>query len=372
MRIIDRGILNAGHPWTRRAMATFPSVTVLPDKSLIASYRVGSTKDSDDELIEFRRSSCLGDTWTEPSSPFDSTVDGKRGSLKCVYITCLPENHALACALWVDREAYPGKPLFNPETEGCLPMAVLLADSFDCGKSWTPWRSVPVTEDIGPPSLTSPVLRLPTGELAISIETNKPYRDHSKWCQHVVYLFSRDEGRTWSAPHTVSQDPEARIFYWDQRAAVAEDGRVLAVSWVYDHAANVYLNMRRSISADAGRSWSAPCDLGFADQPSHPAILPDGRVVLAWVDRFGTRSIRARIADALDGEFRPESEVVIYDHELRQPSGTKNTGRMLNEMSLWTYGLPYAEALPNGEVMIVYYAGDETTMTVYWCRLSPD
>ena len=36
--------------------------------------------------------------------------------------------------LWIDREAFPGQPLFNPETEGCLPMSILLADSFDGGR----------------------------------------------------------------------------------------------------------------------------------------------------------------------------------------------------------------------------------------------
>jgi hypothetical protein len=38
-------------------------------------------------------------------------------------------------------------------------------------------------------------------------------------------------------------------------------------------------------------------------------------------------------------------------------------------MSLWTFGLPYAEALPDDDVLIVYYAGTESVMDIHWARL---
>ena len=185
MRISDQGVLNCGTPATRRAISTYPTVTPLADGSLLATYRVGSTKDSDDETIELRRSSDGGRSWSEPSSPFESMIDGVAGSLKVAYVTALNDDHLLAAALWVDRQAYPGKPLFNDESEGCLPMRILLADSHDRGGSWSRWRVLPVPDDIGPPSLTNPVLRLPSGRLAISIETNKSYegRDNTSLMQ---------------------------------------------------------------------------------------------------------------------------------------------------------------------------------------------
>ena len=287
MRIIATGILDPAQPGTARATSTFPGIVSIPDGTLLATYRVGTDKDSTDEIVELRRSHDMGATWSEPYSPFSATVDGKCGSLKLAYLTLLDDARLLACAMWVDRESYPGRPLFNPETEGCLPMAILLAESLDLGSTWTPWRVAPMPDDVGPPSLTSPVLRLANGDLAISIETNKPYHDTGKWMQRVVYLFSSG-----SRPHLeraayVSQDPNARIFYWDQRAAVAPDGRILTLSWTFDRETSRYLNIHRRISNDSGRNWTAPEDLGFSDQASHPAILPDGRVTVAWVDRFG-------------------------------------------------------------------------------------
>ena len=66
--------------------------------------------------------------------------------------------------------------------------------------------------------------------------------------------------------------------------------------WIYDSETKTYLNIHRRISSDGGRAWSEARGLGFTDQASHPAILGEGRVVLAWVDRFKTTSIRARLA----------------------------------------------------------------------------
>ena len=234
-------------------------------------------------------------------TPFETILDGRRGSLKAAPITRLDGDHLIVAGLWIDREAFPGQPLFNPETEGCLPMTVLLADSHDAGRTWTPWRVVPMPDDIGPPSLTNAVLRLADGRLVLSIESNKPFLDTSKWFQRVVHLRSSDGGATWSAPETVLEDPTGRIANWDQRGAIAPDGRLVTFTWTYDFETAEYLNVRRRISADGVAPFGPAEDLGFADQPGHPAVLPDGRVVVAWVDRFGTRSIRARQAPTIDG-----------------------------------------------------------------------
>lgn len=367
MRIVAEGIVCGGVAGGARAVATFPSLTVLPDGTVLAIYRVGATKDSDGAVTEIRRSPDGGVSWSEPESPFVSSFGGVRGSLQVVYVTAIGPAHSMACALWVDREAYPGAPLFHAETEGCLPMKILVADSFDGGRNWQPWREVAVTPDVGPPSLTSPMVRLPNGRLIISIETNKPYLDAGKWMQRVVHCESEDDGRTWSLPRAVCEDPSGALFHWDQRLVAGPDAMLAAFSWTYDQPANRYLPIRRHISHDHGRTWRTDV-LDFADQPSHPAVLGDGRVVLAWVDRYGTQSIRARCAPSLDCAFDPSTEVVLYE-AAQEPRRTANTAGLLTDMGLWTFGLPYAEALPDGDVLVVYYAGVEKCMDVRWARL---
>lgn len=370
MHILATGILGQGEPGTKRACLTFPTLTCLDDGTLLATGRAGDDKDSDLEQIELYCSHDSGRTWSAPWSPFEAaTVEGRAGSLKLCYLTELSPGHILAATMWVDRASYPGKTLFNAETEGCLPMAILLADSFDQGRSWTSWRQVAMPEELGPPSLTNPILKLSDGSLAMSIETNKHYEDGSKWMQKAVFLYSKDLGKTWSEPVSVAEDSEARIFNWDLRCGVGPDERIASFAWTYDRRSEKYLNIHRRISSDGGRSWSGAEDLGFADQAGPPAMLPDGRVVLVWVDRFGSQSIRARIAPSLDAPFDPASEVVVYAHTSGPKNQAGDTGDLLVGMELWSFGLPYAEALPDGDVLVTYYAGDNEAMSLHWARL---
>ena len=166
MEIVERGVVSRRPSRARpgRSPRSRPSSSS-PTAACWPPTASASGKDTDDLDIELRRSTDGGRTWTEPVTPFETTVDGRRGSLKAAPITRLDGDHLIVAALWIDREAFPGQPLFNPETEGCLPMTVLLADSPDAGRTWTPWRVVPMPDDIGPPSLTNAILRLADGRL---------------------------------------------------------------------------------------------------------------------------------------------------------------------------------------------------------------
>ena len=372
MKILESGILSSGLAGSDRAVLTSPTVVSLSNDTLLATCRSGSTKDSDDEIVELYRSVDGGRTWSQPRRCFGGpTIEGVQGTLKDCYLTELSTGHLIAACLWVDRETYPGQPLFNPETEGCLPLAIVLADSYDFGESWTPWRKVSMPADIAQPALTDSIMKLADGTLVMSVETSKHFTDRSKWYQRVVLFFSTDLGHTWGEPVVAAQDPTGRSFYWDQRVGVAPDGRIATFAWTYDSETHAYLNIHRRLSSDRGRSWSPAEDLGFADQPAHPAILPDGRVVLAWVDRFKTHSIRARLAPTVEAAFDARTEVAIYCHHASpaQALTPDATGALLENMALWTFGLPYAEALPDGDVLIVYYAGTEASMDIHWSRL---
>ena len=372
MEIVEKGIVARGEAGTKRAALSFPNLVALSGGTLVATCYAGSTKVSADSSVEFFRSNDGGRTWSEGYRPFDeTTVHGLRGACRVCGLTELKAGHLIASVMWVDHQTYPGKPLFNPETEGCLPTEILLADSHDGGESWSPLRVVPMPVEIGPPSLTNPILKLQDDTLVLSVETNKQYLDKSKWHQRVVFRHSRDGGQTWEEPITAGQDPSGRIFYWDMRAGVAPDGRIGTFSWTYDSETNKYLNIHRRLSSDGGRTWSLHEDLGFSDQAARPAILPDGRVVLAWVDRFGSQSIRARWAGAIDAPFDPNTEVAVYEHSV-EATATDNTGELLEDMGLWSFGLPHGEALPDGDVLVVYYSGTVEVLDIHWARLRLD
>jgi len=373
MKTIASGVLMAGEAGTARACHTFPSVVELASGKLIVTARHGSGKDGDDDAITVRAGHGDGKGWVaHPGLPASPDLNGRKGTLKLAYLTALRPGVIIAAAMWVDRTSFPGQPLFNAETEGCLTMAILLSRSDDDGLSWSDWWHVALPEDIGPPSLTAPLVLLADGRLAMSIETNKTYLDAGTWDQKAVLLFSDDEGQSWSAPVVSAHDPSNRIFNWDLRIAAAPDGRLVSFAWTFDREAGEYRNIHRRVSADAGRSWTAPEDIGFADQAARPAILADGRVVLAYVDRFGTRSIRARLADSVEAPFRAESEVVLYTQE--QAASAENgasLGEALADMEMWSFGLPSAAALRNGQVLVVYYGGKSGCMDIGWALIAP-
>ena len=89
------------------------------------------------------------------------------------------------------------------------------------------------------------------------------------------------------------------MYNWDQRAGVMPDGKIVTFTWYYDSHSGTYKNIQRRISDDEGLTWTAPEDLGIKDQASIPAILSDARIVLAWVDRFDTQTIRAECQQLL-------------------------------------------------------------------------
>lgn len=74
------------------------------------------------------------------------------------------------------------------------------------------------------------------------------------------------------------------------------------------------------------------------------------------------------MARSLDAAFEPDSEVVL--HEAPKSSGAAgSTAETLADMQTWSYGLPFAEALPDGDALVAYYAGTSEAMDIRWVRL---
>ena len=311
MKIDSSGILCSAKIDSNKACYTFSSFVSLSNGSILATARGGNNKDSELEGIEFFRSDDEGEKWSEPWEPFKNVkIENLKGSLKLCYLTEISNSHIIASFLWIDRTSIPGKELFNADTEGCLPMKILIADSYDNGNTWSKLRKVQLPKDIGPPSLTNPIMKLPNGKLIMSIENNKDYYDESKWYQKNIFICSSDNGKTWSQPK----------------------------------------------------------DLNISDQPSHPALLKDGKVVLAWVDRFKNQSIKVRVSDNLNAQFDENSEVTIFNQK-KIKQNSKELGGLLADMNIWSFGLPYADVLQSGKVLVFYYAGNDKKMDLHWIRL---
>jgi hypothetical protein len=74
------------------------------------------------------------------------------------------------------------------------------------------------------------------------------------------------------------------------------------------------------------------------------------------------------MASNIDQDFDENTELILHTQK-KARSTTDNTGDLLSEMSLWSFGLPFAEVLPDNNVMIMYYAGNKDVMDIHWVRL---
>lgn len=371
MRSVGGGVVAASVEGTDRQSCAFAGICVLPGGRWMCGFRAAPTKGSTRETALLTWSDDEGKTWSDPREIVQPpVVEGKPGRFRCAYLTPLGGHKVMAIFCWID-DTDPSLPFFNTETEGLLETRPCLAVSEDAGETWSePWFFDTSPYPI-PATITGPVMRLASGELACQFELNKTYYDTSVWRHSSITMVSNDGGRTWPAHSVSSNDPTNRVFYWDQRSSALPDGRILDLFWTYDNVDAVYLNIHGRESLDNGRSWGDMWDTGVPGQPSQPVYLPGGDVAMAYVDRTGPTEIKVCASKDFGRTWDRESEVTIYS--LKSQSQTWKKGVMQDawaEMGQFSAGLPAATSCPNGDMLVVYYAGPDTDHTdIRWARL---
>jgi len=365
MRLIDEGVIFEGTPGTPTANCGFGAIAQMPDRTLLATWRVGSDKTSHDGNVWLSRSSDDGRHWEPPGVMLPtSEFAGRRGTLLYAPLTVLGQDHLLATATWVDWPD-PSIPFFDTATEEHLPVHALLAESHDAGRSWDAFRQVDAEPYESHPLVCGPTHVMHDGRWSCWFEADKGWSWH-----HAVVTFSGDEGKTWGDAVDVAHDPSGRYYYWDQRCDVGREGYCVAMFWTHDTRERQDVNIHISESTDGGRSWSAPRETPLRGQVAHPVLLPDGRLLVVYVDRFGAKTIRACVSGdggAGAGKTFAGEELVIYRHGPSRPEPKTDKGIM--DSGLYTFGRPDALVDPDGSVWVVYYAGDDALTRMHWARL---
>ena len=372
MKIADRGLVFLGENGGDRSSACFHGVCVLPEGRWLVGFRASPKKaDAFPQRVLVTWSDDGGKTWSGAKEPFaNRAIDGAEGVWRAGQPTALGGGRVAMVLYWVDASD-PGRPFFNEETEGLLDSRVFLTLSQDRGETWSQPRLLDTRPFTMPTPITGPILVLPSGEWALQFETNKSYDDRSVWHHKSVLMYSSDEGQTWPEFAEVAADPRARLFYWDQRPKVAADGSLLDVFWTFDRQAAVYLNIHARVSKDNGRTWSELWDTGLPGQPAPPVWLPDGRIAMPYVDRQAKPIVKLRVSSD-GGRTWPEATELILDDRLKQEheGGKSSMQDAWSEMAAFSVGLPTTAGLPDGGLLVVYYAGTRTDHTgLYWVRL---
>lgn len=370
MDIRERGIVAAGEPGTDRQSFAFPGVCVLPGGRWLCAFRGAATKGATRCAVYLTRSDDEGKTWSRPTMPFaPPPVAGAPGIFRTLYLTALGGAEVMAALCWVDH-ADPSLPFFNEATEGLLPTRIFLSRSADGGEHWSDVELVDTRPYAMPTPLTGPALLLPDGTWALQFELNKEYLDASPWRHAPVLMFSSDRGRTWPRHAAAATDPANRIFYWDQRPAVLAGSRILDPFWTFDTGTSRYLPIHASESLDGGVTWSAVWDTGVPGQPASPVALPGGSVLMVYVDRTGSPTIKARLSRDGGRTWSQESELVVYGGSGSQTADKRTMQDAWSEMAKFSIGLPATAPLADGSVLVAWYAGPHTDLTdIRWARI---
>ena len=382
MRIIDRGtIFDATAAPPERRFCTVPSLVRLENGRLVAALRAGSSKDAADEDTLVLVSDDNAATWRLVYRGFGDLPPG-RGRIRAAGLTPIGGDRLVACLTCVDRSD-PALPLFDPQTEGILPTRTLLAASADAGESWAVLGEVPLAPHTGH-AITGAILPLRDGRMALPYEAWKAWGDTRPGRHHAALRLTGPGGlRTaeepaawpsqWPELAIVAHHPQGEVLYWDQRLTVAPDtGELIAMLWTHDQRAGRDLDIHITWSAADARQWTAPASTGITGQICAPLALGGGRVFAAYVHRHNPPSLRAILSDDFGRTWTAANELVFYDKARGGESGmgvSRDFADYWADMSIWTFGHPEPLLLPNGDVMVAYYAGDATAMGIHWVRI---
>lgn len=373
MSLNNRGLIFRGEPASSLQSAMSPDICVIHDGRWLCSFRTAEKKSSIFSTARLTWSDDEGQSWSQPVAPWPvPRIGGRRGCFSGVFLTALDSCNLVAALYWVDV-SNPNLSLWDGETESLLDSRIFLSRSSDCGQSWSQPEYVdtyPITLCV---PLTGPILRLNNGDWGCQFEINKPYGDPSPWRHASVIAFSHDEGKTWPLFSVVTNDPQNRFYWWDQRPTVLRDGTIISLFWTLDNEAGRYVNIHACKSCDHGRTWSKPWDTGIPGQPSNPVQLPDGRIALPYVDRTAQPKIMMRCSNDGGHTWPKSTELTIYASGL--DSQTNHNKQSMEEqwaeMQQFSVGLPSAALLPGGDVLVVYYTGPHPDMTgIEWTRIT--
>ena len=374
MRVVASGLVFDGHtaPPHQRSCA-FTTVCLLSDGTVLVSGRWGSTRDSPDGHACIFATSDRGTTWEKR---YDShglnEWDGTAGENKGLTSVELEPGRLHATSLWIDRSD-PALPFIHPETQGLLPMRIMHRTSNDDGRTWAP----PSRMDTSPHKASSPcssaLLQLPGNILAQPYEQWKDYDDPAPGRPTARLRFSADGGDTWPEFATVARHPDNRLAYWDQRLAIHPDtNQLVATFWTHDFSAGVDIDVHIAWGSPDGRDWSTPRPTALPGQHCQPLALGDDRIIVAYTHRRDPPGIALSISDDFGQTWDRSQDLMVYDSSAGTESGattSRSQAELWGDMERWRFGHPRAVQLPDGEVFVVYYAGDDVVKSARWARI---
>jgi hypothetical protein len=348
-----------------------PRVVRLASGSIVLSHRVGLTREGGDGRPRVVRSDDNGLTWRELDRPFVGALPVGWDLRGCA-LAETADGGLIAVVVALDKSS--GRPPYNPQTEGLVPIRNLVARSDDGGETWSePWD---LADGLYVQHASQGLLALPDGGLLCTFETFKTYDDPGVWRYTGGAFRSDDGGRKWSPPViSAASDPDGDpedTMWWDPRVARLASGDLVQCYYAFHHATRTEGPVHIAWSRDDGATWSPSTSTGLPGQATYPLPLPDGRLLVFQQRRAEIQAMVAAVSDDAGRTFDRESELTVYAHaDASAPGadGSLSAFDYLMSMDRFTFGHPCGVVTGPNEAMVFWYAGGPTRTSIRSARL---
>ena len=376
MQITASGLVHDAHSASpHQCSSAFTDIAITGDGTVLVTFRAGSERDSLDGHILLYAGNGLDGAWILLYDGYGKCTweDSTPGEVKTLSLVETGPGVLTATGLWVDRSD-SSLPFVNPRNQGILPMRIFHSTSTDGGRTWSPRRRMDVRPHRGASPVTEAVIPLPNGVLAQPYETWKDYHDDGPPDQGAYLRLSHDGAKTWPRFATMAKHPTRGKYFWDVRIARhPESGRHVGTYWTHDPTLGTDIDIHISWGSPDGTSWTEPVGTGISGQHCMPIPLGGDNVLFVYPDRRKINGIGASLSSDFGETWDAAPQLTVYHSTEGSESGAlgrRSQRELWDDMGAWRFGHPRGVVLPNGEVLVVFYAGDGEFLDVRWARIA--
>jgi hypothetical protein len=364
--ILAQGIVYCGSSADQQLRnAAFPSAAVLPSGELVVALQIGKTRNSADVRCYTSRSPDGGKSWSVPEKIFEPDESAFPVSAG-IRMSRAPGGYLVGFVNVLNR-SNPEAPPTNRETGGTMEREHAIIRSRDGGRSWGPLHFFDPPFDwrcFGEPS---PILALSNNRWILPSLTRLNWDGECPYGLKSFVMISEDGGATWPRYADVFDLWSNRCVTWEQKQTRLSDGRILAVTWVFDTVNKTNLPNHYTFSHDLGETYRPPLASPLRGQTCTPLALANNNILCVYrrIDKNGLWAHLARIEGT---DWIPLGERCLWGEDQKAIAGP-NDSSIQNQHAL-QFGYPQLVETAPGEYFVVFWCIEDDCSIIRCFRLA--
>lgn len=363
--VIDSGIVFRGsssEPHFRDA--SHPSIAEWNDGELVVTLNIGQSRNHHGVRSYCCRSQDNGVSWTFPQKIFEPD-ESKHPVSTGIRMSKTPDDKLVGFVNLLNR-TYPDAPTTNRKTGGTVEREHGIIRSMDGGRSWSNLELFQPPLDwkcFGEPS---PVLPITSKRWLLPSLTRLNWDGECPFGLKSFVMISNDGGLTWPKAVDVFNLWAEKKVTWEQKQTKLSDGRLLAVTWVFDTHTKKNIPNHYTFSEDNGESYLPPRESPLKGQTCTPLALSGSHVLFVY-RRLDKNGLWVQLAKIIGNEWIPITQTCLWGEHTEALAG-KNDSSIQHQHNL-QFGFPQLIQRSNGEIFVVFWGVEKGLSVIRWFRL---